>query len=490
MIRRVRELALSALVCACSANSPAESTGDAADDRAPPGASAHAHAATPVDGGAKPSAGDTGNAQSGTDATFAAQDGGSAGSHADGSPGGAGGANAQPDLSQEIFDTASFPRFDLDLPKASADALNRIMNPDDPGQDTYVTATFTYDKGGKNETVQNIGVRLKGVGSFQRFSEKPAFKIKFDEFVANQRFRGLARLTLNNAFDDGSFVAERLAYAVYRAAGVPAPRCNNASVYVNGTFYGVYANVESEDKHFLQRWFEKDGGNLYEKDGSRDFVPQAEPEFDLETNEKAPDRSDLAKLIATIQAATNPATFLSDLAPVLDTEAFLKFTAVEAAVNQWDTYAFTVFYIHNFRLYSDPTSGRFAFIPWGLDLSMKPFDGDVKAYVGAFELATERAAKNGRVTAGLLFQRCLKSADCKAAYKRALEQVISVYAGMDLEAEANRHYLQIKAQVHADTKKATFAGPLTNEAFDRAFQSVIATIRGRVAALRADLAAN
>jgi spore coat protein CotH len=424
----------------------------------------------------------------GADAGSAASPGGTAGGAS--TPGGTGGTNAGPDLSQEIFDAAAFPRFDLDLPKASTDALNKITTADDPSQDAYVSATFTYDKGGRNEVVQDIGVRIKGTGSFQRFSQKPAFKIKFDEFVANQRFRGLARLTLNNAFDDGSFVAERLAYAVYRAAGVPAPRCNNASVYVNGTFYGVYANVEAEDKHFLKRWFDKDGGNLYEKDGTRDFVPQAEPEFDLETNEKAPDRSDLVKLISTVQAATNPTTFLTDLSTVMDTSAFLKFTAVEAAVNQWDTYSFTVYYIHNFRLYNDPTSGRFSFIPWGLDLSMKPFDGDVRAYIGAFELATELAVKGRRVTAGILFQRCLKSPECKAAYKLALEKVMTTYDGLGLEAEANRHYQQIKAQVYADTKKATFNGPLTNEAFDRAFQAVITTIRGRTAALRADLAAN
>lgn len=93
--------------------------------------------------------------------------GGSAGPPAGGATaggGGTGGAGAT-DLSQEIFDAASFPRFDLDLPKASTDALNKIMSADDPGQDSYVSATFTYDKGGKSEVVQNVGVRLKGVGA-------------------------------------------------------------------------------------------------------------------------------------------------------------------------------------------------------------------------------------------------------------------------------------------------------------------------------------
>jgi hypothetical protein len=63
-------------------------------------------------------------------------------------------------------------------------------------------------------------------------------------------------------------------------------------LYVNGQAYGLYANVEAEDKTFLRRWFTSDDGNLYEE-GQTDFVSGAEQTFDLETNETANDRSDL-----------------------------------------------------------------------------------------------------------------------------------------------------------------------------------------------------
>ncbi len=410
---------------------------------------------------------------------------------AGGSPASAGSnGGAAPDLSAEIYDAAQFPRFDFDLPAASSAALNAIKTADDPNQNVYVTATFTYDKGGKNEVVNNVGIRLKGTGSFQPFNKKPALKVKFDEFVDKQRFRGLARLVLNNLYDDGSFVAERLAYDVYRAAGVAAPRGNSAKVYVNGAFYGVYTNLEAEDKHFLSRWFAKDGGNLYEKEGNRDFITAALSEFTLETNETANDTTDLKNLVAAIQAATNPATFLEDLGKHVDMTQFLKFTAVEAAVNQWDSYAYTVYYPHNFRLYNDPTTSRFSFIPWGMDLSMKPFDGNVKAYIEAFEPATAYARAGAMETGGFLLKRCLASPNCKAQYKAILQQVVTVYDGLGLEAAANRYYTQIKEQVNLDPRKATFNGPLTLQQFDTAFQSVITTIRGRTAALRADIAAN
>jgi spore coat protein CotH len=368
--------------------------------------------------------------------------------------------------------------------------LTAVTGPDDTRQDTYVTGTLTYDKNGKNEIVTNVGLRIKGEGSFTPFGQKPALKVKFDQFVVGQRFHDLARLTLNNLFEDPSFVAERLAYDVYRAAGVPAPRANSAQVYVNGAFYGVYVNVESEDKQLLGRWFPTDGGNLYEKNGDLDFTTAGAADFQLETNETVADRTDIDALIANVGRATNSATFLQDIGASIDTAAWLKFTAVEGTVNQWDTYAYTCWYPHNFRLYDDPTAKKFFFIPWGHDLSMKPFRDSGKAFVKMFAVAHSGDAANGRISSGILFQRCLGSPACKSAFKDAINQVIPVWEGLGMEAAAMRYYNQIKTQVYADARKRNLGGLITNQQFETGFQSVLTTVRGRAAALRADVAAN
>lgn len=402
--------------------------------------------------------------------------------------GGAGGGG--PDLSAELYDAARFPRFDFELPAASLTALKAVQNSEDPKQDEYVTATLTYDKMGANEVTANVGLRIKGEGSFLRFDQKPALKVKIDKFVDGQRFRGLARLTLNNNFDDPSFVAERLAYDVYRAAGVPAPRCNSAQVYVNGEFYGVYTNLEPEDKQLLKRWFPTDGGNLFEKDGMGDFTTQAAGEFQLETNETANDRTDLNQLISTIQGATTPATFLETIGTKLNTSNMLLFFAGEAAVNQWDSYSFTIWWTHNFRIYDDPTSKKFHFIPWGHDLSMKPAPFTGKQFVEPFTLAHESDNASRPVTSGLLFQRCLTSPPCKAAYKEALTKVTDAYEKLGLPTVAPKYYAQIKDQVYADKRKQVPEGPLSNADFDKAYGSVLAITQGRVAALRAAIQAN
>jgi hypothetical protein len=397
--------------------------------------------------------------------------GGASGAGAGGAgAGAAGGGGSSGDGNAELFDPAELPRFDIELSKASITSLGKAP-------DTYVRAAFRY----KGETLTDIGIRIKGEGSLRDLSKKSAFKIKFDEFVDAQAFRGLKRLTLNNLVEDPSFIAERLAYDVYRLAKLPAPRCNSALVYVNGDYYGVYANVESEDKTFLRRWFTSDAGNLYEE-GQVDFEPGKETEFDLETNETKNDRRDLANLIAVFQAA-RPATFLQDMDSVLDTKQFLRFSALEAAVNQWDMYSYTLFYPNNFRIYHDPDSGKFVFLPWGMDLAMKPFPYSGRAHIPVFELARYEDLPNERPSAGLLFRRCMESASCKAAYADVVREVATLYDDADLEAVAKRYYAQVRDHVYEDTRKE-----LSNDDFDAAYQSVLTTIRTRTAALRADLA--
>jgi spore coat protein CotH len=378
----------------------------------------------------------------------------------------------------EIFDPDRLPRFDIDLPPASLEVLRQVTSSMDPRQDTYVRATFRYGA----ETVSDVGVRIKGEASFRPLTRKSAFKIKFDEFVPGQAFRGLKRITLNNMVEDPTFLAERLAYHFFRAAKLPAPRCNHALVYVNGTFFGVYANVEAEDKPFLRRWFANDAGNLYEE-GQRDFVPGAETAFDLETNQTTNDRSDLKSVIATVQTAT-AATFFTEIGKSIDTAHFVRFTAAEAAVNQWDMYAYTVFYPNNFRIYNDPTSQRLVFLPWGMDMSMKPYRDSGRPHIKVFELARQADRATARVTAGLLFQRCLESAACKAALATAVTDIAREFEAAGLAALAERYYTQIRPHALMDTRKEH-----TNQAFEAGYQALLRTIRERPAALRADVAA-
>lgn len=414
----------------------------------------------------------------GGDTTRGGASSGGAANASGGKLSGAGGRDGSDTWSAALFASDQLTRFDLELPPDSIDALLAVESAGDALAEKYVPATLRYG----NEVVENVGLRIKGEASFRAFSGKSAFKIKFDEFVPRQTFRGLRRLTLNNAVEDPSFVAERLAYDVFRAAGLPAPRCNSALVYVNGDFRGLYTNVEAEDKVFLSHWFDNDDGNLFEETG-HDLLPGGEAYFELETNEQQADYSGLSALIeAADTAAAND--FSAAITKRLNIEHFLRFAAAEAAVNQWDMYAHARIIPNNFRLYENPKDGRFVFLPWGVDMSMKPFPDSGRTYIPAFELGRLNDDGAGEVTAGILFQKCLSEAKCKAAYALEVEQLATLYESLDLARIAATYFAQVRQHAYADPYKE-----VTNEEVEAGYETVRRIIDGRVAALRADLEA-
>jgi len=342
------------------------------------------------------------------------------------------------DLSLEIYDPDRIATYRIELTPASLEALEA-----DPA--TYVRGNLRYG----DELLNDIGVRIKGEYTFRPLGQKAAFKLKFDEFVAGQTFHGLKRMTFNNGMEDPSFVAERLTYHVFRETGLPAPRAVSARIDVNGEAYGLYANVETEDKRMLARWFTDDSGNLYEEQ-MEELLPGNEQAFELETNETANDRSDLTALFTAI-AAADDATLLADLATVLDGDRFVRFCAAEAAVLQWDGYCHTRFGPNNFRLYHDPSSGQFHFLPWGMDMSWKPHE------------PTPIDPMDAR---GMLLERCLAGASCRAAYVAAVRATADRLDTLDLPALVDRWGAQVRPLVEDDPKReidvATFEANLTN----------------------------
>lgn len=368
------------------------------------------------------------------------------------------------DRTAELYAPGNVPRFDLELPPAAIAALRA-----DPRRE--VRATFRY----RDEVVADIGVRLKGEGSFRPVDAKPSFRIKFDEFVAKQKFRGLSRMVLNNTVQDPSFLSERLAYAVYRAAGQPAPRANSALVFVNDEYFGVYTNVEAVDKAFLRRWFANHEGNLYEETGA-DFVPGAESAFELETNEDANDRSGLAALNAVLARAT-PADFMEVVGPHLDIQRFVNFAALEALTGQEDGYSFRQRRRNNFRVYEDPASGTFAFIPSGMDRALRPQRAPTLVHDWVPAAPVYDSPWDAQ---GIVLQKCVAAPACRAEYAAALEQSTKLFEAMNLAAEVDRLAAQIRGAVRADRRKE-----LDNRYFEYALGTMKSWISGRPASIRA-----
>ena len=216
--------------------------------------------------------------------------------------------------------------------------------------------TVTVD----GETHADVGVRKKGfIGS--QSDTKPSLKLRFDKYTDGQSLGGvMKRMTLNNSIQDPSMVNTCLSYRVFAAAGSPAPRCNFATVSVNGKDLGLYVHVEEIKAPFLARHFESAEGNLYEGTVS-DFTPEYRGTIEKKTNEDAADWSDIDAVVVALGDPSDAG--LAALGEIVDLDRFLSFWATEVLVGHWDGYAGDR---NNYHFYREP-DGRFVFIPWGAD---------------------------------------------------------------------------------------------------------------------------
>ncbi len=244
----------------------------------------------------------------------------------------------------------------------------------------YVPVTVAHD--GKVWT--NVAMRYKGNSSLVSTSAagngKIPFRLNFDRnknddpTINGQKFYGFEELTFSSNFADDSQLREVLGNEVFRDRGIPAPRAAFYRVYVDtgsgSEYWGLYTMVEDpSDGAMLESQFRSRSGNLYKPDGvGADFTRFAREGFSKKTNEAAADFSDVESTIAALHAPrTNPAAWRTALEARFDVDHFLKWLAVNTAIENWDTYGMMA---HNYYLYADPRdAGRLKWIPWDNNMS-------------------------------------------------------------------------------------------------------------------------
>jgi spore coat protein H len=207
------------------------------------------------------------------------------------------------------------------------------------------------------KTWENVGVRLKGNGTFQPITARPSLTLKFNWKEAHQKFAGLNKLHLENSAQDASRLCKLVANGAYADGGVAAPRVTQGTVQLNGRDLGLYVVSESINKDFLKMHFGNSEGNLYEGE-FRDINQGLKQENGVKGG-----LEDLRDL-ATAATENDTVQRKEALSRVLDTEEFLDFLAIEMIIANWDGYAFQQ---NNYRIYHDPASGRMSFIPHDLD---------------------------------------------------------------------------------------------------------------------------
>jgi len=311
-------------------------------------------------------------------------------------------AAAADDPAAALYQPGRVDVIELNLPQASIDGLEADPDAYQPGTFSLAPTDGTPSGIGAFSAPVKAEVRLKGDASFRPLSGKAAFKLKFKK---GERPFELKKMTLNNMVEDPSMTHETLAYAAFRAAGVPAPRTSFAYLRVNGEDFGLHLDIETLDDLALEKRFgpfESKTQHLYEGENGVDVSPGAAGDFEVDEGEEA-SRGDLEALIGAV-GSSGPPSWSTRVAPFADLAEMTRMWAVEKYVGQRDGYASgeSPFQPNNYYLYSDPT-GKFQMIPWGTDET--------------WQAGNHLAFGQGH---GLLFTHCLADAECAAAYRESV----------------------------------------------------------------------
>jgi spore coat protein H len=293
---------------------------------------------------------------------------------------------------------------------------------DDLDDPVWAPVDVRYDGG----LWTDVGMRWKGHSSLQGAVmanvDKLSFLLTFDQFeeahpeIDDQRFWGFKKLIFANGYQDQSFIREKVASEVFRAAGVPTYRMAFTQVYLDRgdgpEYLGLYTVMEDPSDEMLDREFgiyeDNAGdhvvGNLYKPHGDaarwRDPDEVVEQEVDIEvesdagvtatgtvpaneqwwqedieahfekcTNDETRDWTDVMDVVdALYDDRRVPEEWRAQLEQVLDVPSFIGALAVSQTITNWDSYGCMH---HNYYIYSNPMDhGRFVWLPWDLGETM------------------------------------------------------------------------------------------------------------------------
>ena len=391
---------------------------------------------------------------------------------------------------EEFFDDGTVHEIRLTLNSKDWSALKQNFK-----ENIYYPTALQW----RGVNVSNVGIRSRGLGS--RSGTKPGLRVDMDRYNANQTFLGLKSFVLDNLTQDPSMLRERLAMAFFRRLGLPAPREAHARLFVNGSFVGLYAIVETIDKGFLGRSFGEDGhggtendGYLFEYDYTREYRFENLGSnldeykiFDPKTHENdaaAKIWGPIADMVKAIND-TPDAIFEREMSTYLDLTKFVNHIAIETFLAEDDGilgYAG----LNNFYFYRFEDSKRSQFLAWDKDNTFHHLDFDIMRNVNDNVLSRRTLAQPQY--RNRYFQELLDAANSAMETEDGNQgqgqgQGNSSNGQGWLEREVMRMSAQIRSAARADNFK-----PFSNNDFETGINDLLIFARERAAFVKARLA--
>ncbi|MDP2309684.1 MAG: CotH kinase family protein [Pseudomonadota bacterium] len=249
-----------------------------------------------------------------------------------------------------------------------------------PADPTYHAVTVQAD----GQIWCSVGMRFKGnatlISAWQGGVAKLPFRLDFDRYgderpeIEDQRFFGFKELTFGSGQGDSTLLHEVLANEILEDRGVPAARNAFYAIHLDAgegpQYLGLYTAMEDPSDAMMTRVFGEDAGNLYKPDGDCATLACFDEEtFAKKSNKQDADWSDVEGLVAALGSDEgDAASWRVELESTADVDGFLRWLAVNTAIDNWDAYGSMA---HNYYLYGVPADGgRLAWIPWDHNLSL------------------------------------------------------------------------------------------------------------------------
>ena len=290
---------------------------------------------------------------------------------------------------------------------------------------------FEYVKGDVqigDETYRDVGVRLKGNGTYLMSAQghKRPFKIDFGRYTPDQRFHGLKQLNLQNNVMDPTNVRQPLAFEVFQVAGIPAPRTAIAEVYltIDGQsereLLGVYTLVEEIDSLFIRRHYRNDQGLLLKPEGTQGIEYRGEDWANYQWYEpkSKPTAAQQKRLIdlARLVHKADDEQFRREIGSYLDVDEFTRYLAANTLLSNMDSF---LTHVHNYYMYLRPETNQFVFLPWDVDLAMGAF-----LMVGNAQQLQDLSIALPHVGESKLIERLLAMEEVNQTYRKHLANLL------------------------------------------------------------------
>jgi len=265
---------------------------------------------------------------------------------------------------QDLFDQDLFRPFGLTFHQA--DYWQQLLANKQDG--IYIPADLLVD----GVLYPDVGVRLRGQATFQCApNKKKPFRIKMDEFVADQELYGHDSFRLNNAAADPTFLREALMAEALREY-VPMAKRAFTNLEINNENWGVYIIEQQKDAGYAQEVFGTNAGNRYKAIYPAGLTYHGtDPNSYLSryTHVNGPTPDSYKDLIPFLDALNNTALgapLITALNPLVDMDAVLWMLVGHALFGNLDSYQGNT---HNYYALFDAHQERFYIQSHDLDLS-------------------------------------------------------------------------------------------------------------------------